>query len=452
MIHIFSQNGYTLVLDVHSGSVHVVDKEAADLIRLREGRSDEEALRLYLEAHPQADRAQLLEGLAQISSLEKAGKLYSALDRAQVKEQRRLPVLKALCLNVAHSCNLNCSYCFAAQGNYKGGLALMPYETGRQALDFLIAQSGSRRNLEVDFFGGEPLLNWDVVKRMVHYGRSREKDSGKRFRFTLTTNGVLLNDEVMDFCLQEMHNVVLSLDGRPEVHDRFRVDHLGRGSYQRVVPGFREFVRRRGQQGYYIRGTYTRHNLDFLQDILHMADLGFTQLSMEPVVTAPDDPAALRQEDLPQIFSQYEQLAGEMLKRKREGRGFDFYHYLIDLEQGPCLHKRLSGCGSGSEYLAVTPAGELYPCHQFITDPGFRMGDVWQGVTRPELRQGFEQLDFLSREDCAACWAQLYCAGGCAANAYHATGSIDGIYRYGCELFRKRLECALMLQAARSEG
>ncbi|MEZ7872476.1 MAG: thioether cross-link-forming SCIFF peptide maturase, partial [Eubacteriales bacterium] len=352
----------------------------------------------------------------------------------------------------AHTCNLTCSYCFAGQGSYKGDTALMPYETGKAALDMLVRMSGRRRNLEVDFFGGEPLLNWQTVKRLVAYGRSIEKEYSKNFRFTLTTNGMLVDDDVIDFCNREMHNVVLSLDGRKEVHDRFRVDRAGRGSYDKIVPRFQEFVRRRGDQNYYIRGTYTRHNLDFLNDVKHMADLGFTQLSMEPIVTAPDDPEALRPEDLPVLYEQYEQLAVEMLKRKREGKGFDFYHYLIDLENGPCLYKRLGGCGSGTEYLAVTPSGELYPCHQFVGDAAYLMGNVWDGVTRSDLFEQFKACGLSSRPDCDNCWAKLYCAGGCAANAYHAAGNINGIYEYGCDLFRKRLESALMMQAALSAG
>lgn len=450
MIHTFTQNGYTLVVDVYSGSVHVVDEQAAELIRLREHATSEEALRLFMQAHPQADEQGARECLDDIESLVREGRLYQndeAVKQA-VQNDKKPEELKALCLNIAHTCNLTCSYCFAGQGNYHGKNALMPYETGKEALDMLVKMSGRRRNLEVDFFGGEPLLNWETVKRLVAYGRSIEKEHHKNFRFTLTTNGVLVDDEVIDFCNREMHNVVLSLDGRREVHDRFRVDRKGRGSYETIVPKFQEFVRRRGDQNYYIRGTYTRHNLDFLNDVLHMADLGFTQLSMEPMVAAPSDPEALRQEDLPVLYEQYEKLALEMLKRKRNGTGFDFYHYLIDLENGPCLYKRLGGCGSGTEYLAVTPSGELYPCHQFVGDAAYLMGNVWDGITRTDLLDEFKGCGLTARPDCDNCWAKLYCAGGCAANAYHATGDIKGIYEYGCDLFRKRLESALMMQAA----
>ena len=454
MIHTFTQNGFTLVVDVYSGSVHVVDEQAAELIRLRENASGEEAFQQFMAAHPDEDELSVRECLDDIEELVRQGRLYkddTAIRQAAVSDKKPAE-LKALCLNIAHTCNLTCSYCFAGQGSYKGDTALMPYETGKAALDMLVRMSGRRRNLEVDFFGGEPLLNWQAVKRLVAYGRSIEKEYNKNFRFTLTTNGMLVDDDVIDFCNREMHNVVLSLDGRKEVHDRFRVDRAGRGSYDKIVPRFQEFVRRRGDQNYYIRGTYTRHNLDFLNDVKHMADLGFTQLSMEPIVTAPDDPEALRQEDLPVLYEQYEQLALEMLKRKREGKGFDFYHYLIDLENGPCLYKRLGGCGSGTEYLAVTPSGELYPCHQFVGDAAYLMGNVWDGVTRIDLFEQFKSCGLSSRPDCDNCWAKLYCAGGCAANAYHAAGNINGIYEYGCDLFRKRLESALMMQAALSAG
>lgn len=450
MIHIFTRNGLTLVLDIYSGSLHVVDEDAAELIRLKEHATDEEALGAFLLTRPDADVPQARDALRQINALRDAGKLYSpdiAFNKAALSGRGHGP-LKALCLNVAHTCNLTCSYCFAAQGRYHGEQALMSFEVGKQALDYLVAQSTGRRNLEVDFFGGEPLLNWQVVKQLVAYGRGLEARHNKRFRFTLTTNGVLLNDEVMDFCNREMHNVVLSLDGRPHVHDRFRVDHMGRGSYHQVVPLFREFVRRRGGKGYYMRGTFTRHNLDFVEDVLHMADLGFTELSMEPMVGSPDDPAALREEDLPMLFSQYERLADEMLKRHREGRPFNFYHYTVDLQGGPCLHKRLSGCGTGTEYLAVTPTGHLYPCHQFIGDEGWLLGDVWQGITQQEKQAQFARRDLVHHPECGPCWAKLYCAGGCAANALHASGAVTGTYPFGCELFKKRMECALNLQAA----
>ena len=324
----------------------------------------------------------------------------------------------------------------------------MSFEVGKRAFDFLIENSGSRRNLEVDFFGGEPLMDWDVVKQLVAYARSIEKEKGKNFRFTLTTNGVLLNDEVMEFANREMSNVVLSLDGRREVHDRFRKDYAGKGSYDVIVPKFQEFVKSRGGKNYYVRGTYTHHNTDFTNDILHMADLGFTELSMEPVVCSPDDPCALTEADLPVLFEQYEILAKEMIKRKKEGRGFVFYHYMLDLKNGPCIYKRITGCGSGTEYMAVTPWGELFPCHQFVGDPKYSLGNIWDGVTNTAVVDQFRSCNAYSRPECNECWARLYCSGGCAANSYHSTGSIEGVYKYGCELFKKRIECAIMMQVA----
>jgi len=405
------------------------------------------------EKYPRISSDEVDACLCEIQALKNNRQLFtedSYGDKAAVLKQKKDDV-KALCLHVAHTCNLNCSYCFASQGKYQGERALMSYEVGKQALDFLIAHSGTRTNLEVDFFGGEPLMNWAVVKQLVAYGRSQEAEHQKRFRFTLTTNGILVDDEVIDFCNREMHNVVMSLDGRPEVNDRFRKNYAGAGSYDTIVPKFRKFAAARGERNYYVRGTYTHYNTDFTNDLFHMADLGFTQLSMEPVVCAPGDPCALTKEDLPVLFEQYEILAGEMLKRETEGRPFTFYHYMIDLEHGPCIYKRLSGCGSGTEYLAVTPWGELFPCHQFVGDPAYSMGNVWDGVTNGTLKEKFRGCNVASRPQCADCWAKLYCSGGCAANAYHASGDISGIYEYGCELFRKRMECAIMMQAAKVE-
>jgi uncharacterized protein len=327
----------------------------------------------------------------------------------------------------------------------------MSFEVGKQAFDFLIKNSGTRRNLEVDFFGGEPLMNWDVVKQLVAYARSIEKQYNKNFRFTFTTNGVLIDDEVIDFLNKEMHNVVLSLDGRKEVNDHFRKNYAGKGSYDTIVPNFQRLVEKRGGKDYYVRGTFTHNNVDFTNDLFHMADLGFTELSMEPVVCPPDDPYALTKEDLPKLFEQYEILAKEMIRRKKEGRGFTFYHYMLDLKNGPCIYKRITGCGSGTEYMAVTPWGELFPCHQFVGDPKYSLGNIWDGVTNTAVQDEFRSCNAYARPECKDCWAKLYCSGGCAANAYHATGSINGIYEYGCELFKKRIECAVMMQVAESE-
>ncbi len=453
MIHQYKLNGYNIVLDVFSGSVHAVDDVAYDMIAMYEDHTPQEIVYAMLEKY--GDREDVTEGelwecLEDIRGLERAGKLFThdTYENMAFDFKRRSNEVKALCLHVAHTCNLNCEYCFASQGKYNGERALMSFEVGKRALDFLIENSGKRVNLEVDFFGGEPLMNWDVVKELVAYARSIEAEHNKHFRFTLTTNGVLVDDDVIDFANREMSNVVMSIDGRKEVHDRFRVDYAGRGSYDKVVPKFLDFAKKRGERDYYVRGTYTHHNVDFASDILHLADLGFTKLSMEPVVCAPDDPCALTEEDLPVLFEQYEILAKEMLRREREGRPITFYHYMIDLTHGPCIYKRISGCGSGTEYMAVTPWGDLYPCHQFVGDERYLMGNVWDGVTNTALRDDFKMCNVYARPDCADCWAKLYCSGGCAANAYHATGSIRGTYEYGCKLFRKRMECAIMMKVA----
>ncbi|HHU06461.1 MAG TPA: thioether cross-link-forming SCIFF peptide maturase [Clostridiales bacterium] len=456
MVHQYKLNGYNIVLDVFSGSVHVVDDLAYDVIELYESLPANEITARLLDKYkdrPDVTGAEIGECLADVEELKRQGRLFSedSFKDEVIDFKEQNTEIKALCLHVAHTCNLNCEYCFASQGRYKGDRALMSSEVGKRALDFLIENSGGRVNLEVDFFGGEPLMNWEVVKKLVAYARSREKECQKNFRFTLTTNGVLLDDEVTEFANREMHNVVLSLDGRREVHDRLRKNYAGEGSYDLIVPKFQKFVEKRGEREYYIRGTFTRNNLDFTNDILHMLDLGFTELSMEPVVSAPSDPYALRKEDLPELFEQYELLAKEMIKRRREGRGFNFYHYMIDLTHGPCVYKRVAGCGSGTEYLAVTPWGELFPCHQFVGDANYSMGNVFDGVTNTELRDKFRLCNVYARPECRDCWAQLYCSGGCAANSYHATGDIRGIYELGCELFRKRMECAIMIKAAEAE-
>ena len=457
MIHQYQLNGYNIVLDTCSGAIHVVDEVAYDLIAGYKAEPEEELIRRVCEKYK--DRVDVNEEevracLEDVKGLEAAGKLYSPDTFAELAGQfkgKRENVIKAMCLHVAHTCNLNCSYCFASQGKYHGERALMSLEVGKRALDFLIENSGTRRNLEVDFFGGEPLMNWDVVKQLVAYARQREKECGKNFRFTLTTNGMLIDDDVIDFANREMNNVVLSLDGRKEIHDRLRVDYAGNGSYDRIVPKFQEFVRRRGDKEYYMRGTFTHANPDFTKDVFHMADLGFDRLSMEPVVCAPDDAAALTDEDIQVVLKEYEKLAVEMIERKKAGKPFVFYHYMLDLTGGPCIYKRLSGCGSGTEYVAVTPWGDLYPCHQFVGEEAYKLGDIWQGVTNGAVREEFRGCNAYSRPECRDCWARLYCSGGCAANAYHATGSIGGVYKQGCELFKKRIECAIMLQIALGE-
>ncbi len=454
MVHQYQLNGWNIVLDTCSGSIHAVDEVAYDIIGMFPQHSAEEIIAAMLEKYgdrPDVNEEELRQCIQDVEALKQAGKLFTPdtfAPLADTFKERSGGVIKALCLHVAHTCNLNCAYCFASQGKYNGDRAVMSFEVGKQALDFLIEHSGTRRNLEVDFFGGEPLMNWDVVKQLVAYARSVEKAANKNFRFTLTTNGMLIDDDVIDFANREMSNVVLSLDGRKEIHDRCRVDYAGNGSWDRIVPKFQKLVKARGNQNYYMRGTFTHANPDFLKDIQTMLDLGFTELSMEPVVCAPEDPAALTQEDLPIVMEQYEQLAKLMLQRKKEGRPFTFYHYMIDLTGGPCIYKRISGCGSGTEYMAVTPWGDLYPCHQFVGDERFKLGNIWDGVQNEPIQSEFRSCNAYTRPECADCWAKLYCSGGCAANAYHATGSIQGTYEYGCELFRKRMECAIMIQVA----
>ena len=456
MVHQYKLNGYNIVLDTASGSVHLVDEVAYDIISMYENHTKEEITEEILKKYkntPDVNKEEIEECINDIKALIEEEKLFSQdkYEGLAYEYKNNSKVIKALCLHVAHTCNLNCSYCFASQGKYQGERALMSFETGKRAFDFLIENSGTRRNLEVDFFGGEPLMNWEVVIKLVEYARSIEKQHNKNFRFTLTTNGVLLDDEKIDFLNEHMSNVVLSLDGRPEIHDHFRKDYTGRGSYDVILPKFKRLVEKREGKNYYMRGTFTHNNVDFTNDIFHMADLGFKELSMEPVVCPPGDPYALTDEDLPKLFEQYEILAKEMLKRKKAGNGFTFYHYMLDLKNGPCIYKRITGCGSGTEYMAVTPWGELFPCHQFVGDEKYSLGNIWDGIKNTKVQDEFRSCNAYARPECKDCWARLYCSGGCAANAYHATGSIGGVYKYGCELFKKRIECAVMLQAAEAE-
>ena len=456
MIHQYRLGGYNIVLDVCSGSVHAVDDVAYDIIQLFCDEEKETIIEKMLDKYADEQditREELEEVFDDIEELKKQRKLFTddIYEPNASDLKNRHTEVKALCLHVAHTCNLNCTYCFASQGNFNGERGLMSFETGKRALDFLIENSGDRRNLEVDFFGGEPLMNWQVVKDLVNYARSVEKEHNKNFRFTLTTNGIGIDDDVIEFANREMHNVVLSLDGRREVHDRLRKTIDGRGSYDIIIPKFRKMVESRGGKGYYMRGTFTHNNVDFTEDIFHMADLGFTELSMEPVVCPPDDPFALTEEDLPKLFEQYEILAKKMIERKKDGKGFTFYHYMIDLNHGPCIYKRISGCGSGTEYFAVTPWGDLYPCHQFVGDEKYRMGDIWNGITKEDIREEFKSCNVYSREECRDCWARLYCSGGCAANSYNFHGTITDAYDIGCELQKKRIECAIMIKAAEAE-
>lgn len=457
MVHQYQLNGYNIVLDTCSGGIHVVDEVAYDIIALYPDHTADEIVSAMMEKYGEREdvtEQDLRDCIADVEVLKKAGKLYTPdtfADMAGTFKERSGDVVKALCLHVAHTCNLNCSYCFASQGKYHGDRALMSFEVGKQALDFLMDHSGSRTNLEVDFFGGEPLMNWDVVKQLVAYGREQEKLHNKNFRFTLTTNGVLLNDEVMEFCNKEMGNVVLSIDGRKEVHDHMRPFRKGAGSYDLIVPKFQKFAELRHQDKYYVRGTFTHYNTDFAADVLHLADLGFKQISVEPVVAPPTEDYAIREEDLPVIFEQYDILAREMIKREKEGRGFNFFHFMIDLTGGPCVYKRLSGCGSGTEYLAVTPWGDFYPCHQFVGQEDFCLGNVYEGVKKTETVNEFKKCNVYSKKECSQCFARFYCSGGCAANSYNFTGKINDVYEIGCKMQQKRIECALMIKAALAE-
>ena len=448
MVHQYKNNGYNIVLDVCSGSVHVVDDLVYDVIALYKECNKEE----IVEKLPQYKKEDILEACEEIKELEEAGQLFTedVYKDAIIDFKQRKTVVKALCLHIAHDCNLACKYCFAEEGEYHGDRSLMSYEVGKKALDFLIANSGNRVNLEVDFFGGEPLMNFQVVKDLVAYGRSKEKEHNKKFRFTLTTNGMLLTDEVMEFANKEMANVVLSIDGRKEVHDFMRPTRNGKGSYDLIIDKFKKMAELRNQTDYYVRGTFTHHNLDFSKDVLHLADLGFKQISAEPVVAPDDQPYAIKEEDLPKLFEEYDLLAKEMVKREKEGKGFNFFHFMLDLTGGPCLYKRLSGCGSGTEYLAVTPWGDLYPCHQFVGMEEFKLGNVDTGIEKTDLVDEFKMCNVYAKDKCKDCFARFYCSGGCAANSYNFHGNLLDAYDIGCELERKRVECAIMIKAALS--
>lgn len=459
MIHLYKNNGYNIVMDVNSGSVHVVDDIVYDMVPLLEPVYEsvseenfvEEALKATAElSYTQEDKKEVSEAIYELA---KAGQLYTkdVYENYIFDFKNRQTVVKALCLHIAHDCNLACKYCFAEEGEYHGRRALMSYEVGKKALDFLVANSGNRINLEVDFFGGEPLMNWQVVKDLVAYGRSLEEPHNKKFRFTLTTNGVLLNDEVLEFCNKEMANVVLSIDGRKEVHDKMRPYRGGQGSYDGIVPKFQKVAESRDQMNYYVRGTFTHHNLDFSKDVLHLADLGFEQISVEPVVAPPEEDYAIQEADIPVLLEEYDKLAKEIIRYRKEGKGFNFFHFMIDLEGGPCVAKRLSGCGSGTEYLAVTPWGDFYPCHQFVGNEEFLMGNVDDGIVRTDIRDCFKTCNVYAKEKCKKCFAKFYCSGGCAANSYNFHGNINDAYDIGCELQRKRIECAIMIKAALAE-
>ncbi|MFT4107802.1 MAG: thioether cross-link-forming SCIFF peptide maturase [Lacrimispora sp.] len=463
MIHQYINNGFHIVMDVNSGSVHSVDELMYEAVEIASAMVEDmekpEALKKEVEEavlerlSPKYGESEVREALEEIQYLIQAGELFTkdTYHDYIVDFKKRQTVVKALCLHIAHDCNLACRYCFAEEGEYHGRRALMSFEVGKKALDFLIANSGSRKNLEVDFFGGEPLMNWEVVKQLVAYGRSKEAEYNKNFRFTMTTNGVLLNDEIMEFCNREMSNVVLSLDGRKEVNDKMRPFRNGKGSYDLIVPKFQKFAELREGKDHYIRGTFTRNNIDFAKDVLEFADLGFSSMSIEPVVAQPEEEYAIREEDLPRIMEEYDNLAVEYIKRHKEGKGFNFFHFNIDLTQGPCVAKRLSGCGSGTEYLAVTPWGDLYPCHQFVGEEEFLMGNVDTGVVRTDLRDEFKLCNVYAKDKCRDCFARFYCSGGCAANSYNFHGKLTDAYDIGCEMQKKRIECSIMIKAALAE-
>ena len=444
LVHRYKNNGYNIILDINSGCIHVVDELVYEAVGLLdEGKTAKQAAEILNKTYPVQDVANAMEEIQELTDKDMLFTTDIYENAIEQFSEHHEPVVKALCLHIAHDCNLACRYCFAEEGEYHGHRELMTYETGKQALDFLIANSGSRRNLEVDFFGGEPLMNWQVVKDLVRYGREQEKIHNKNFRFTLTTNGVLLNDEIMEFVNQEMGNVVLSIDGRKEVHDHMRPFPKGAGSYDLILPKFKKFAESRHQDKYYVRGTFTHYNLDFSKDVLSLADQGFNQISVEPVVAPDEADYAIRRED--------DDLAKEMIKREKEGNGFNFFHFMIDLTGGPCVYKRLSGCGSGTEYLAVTPWGDLYPCHQFVGTEQFLMGNVWEGIKTPEIQKEFRHCNVYTKEECKKCFARFYCSGGCAANSFNMHGTINSTYEIGCELQRKRVECAIMIKAALAE-
>lgn len=466
MIHKYKNNGYNIVLDVNSGAVHVVDDAVYDLLdiasELYEKQGGFSVLDIMMGVNIEVcepgkgerwkayTAQELTEAAEEISELTSEGMLFAedTYKDSLVDYKKRQTVVKALCLHISHDCNLACKYCFAEEGEYHGRRALMSPEVGRKALDFLVANSGSRRNLEVDFFGGEPLMNWETVKELVAYGRSLEEAHNKKFRFTLTTNGTLLKDDMLEFINKEMDNVVLSIDGRKEINDLMRPHRGGQGSYDEIVPKYIKVAESRNQDKYYVRGTFTRNNLDFSEDVKHMADLGFKQISFEPVVAKPTDSYALRDEDVPTLCDEYDKLAKIYLEYRRAGKPFNFFHFMIDLEGGPCVYKRLSGCGSGTEYLAVTPWGDLYPCHQFVGNEDFLLGNVTDGIVNTDIVNEFKCCNVYAKEECKKCFARFYCSGGCAANSYNFKGRIDDVYDLGCKLQRKRIECAIMIKAA----
>ena len=443
MIHKFKQGDMYFVLDINSGAVHVIDEMVYDILDFYPAESMVQTL---VKLKSKYSENQIREAIEDIDYLIEHEMLFTDDQYVHsVEFQNRSPVIKAMCLHIAHDCNIRCTYCFASQGDFKGERAMMSLEVGKKALDLLVEKSGNRRNLEVDFFGGEPLMNFEVVKALVDYGRSLEGPNNKRFRFTLTTNGVLLNDDNMAYINENMENVVLSIDGRKAVNDKMRYTISGDGTYDIIVPKFKKLVENRGGKSYYVRGTFTKHNLDFAKDVLHMADLGFKSTSVEPVVAMPDDPYALTEADLETLNAQYDALAEELINRHNTDKAFSFFHFAIDMGQGPCVVKRLSGCGAGSEYLAITPEGDIFPCHQFVGNDHFKMGNVMAGVLDFNLTTEFKNAHVYNKEKCRSCWAKFYCSGGCHANAYNFNEDIYIPYDLGCELEKKRIENSIYI-------
>lgn len=444
-VHTFKCCGQRVALDVPSGAVHVLSEIAYEILQRIAPPLEPEcptSLRYQLAKYESSDVA---EAYGELYALYKEGLLFS-----EDQEYKMPPtgVVKSMCLHVSHDCNMRCRYCFAGAGGYTRDRKLMSLEVGKKALDFLFEKSGNIHNLEVDMFGGEPLLNFDVVRELVAYGRARERELGKKIAFTITTNGALLDDETIDFINAEFSNVVLSIDGRKEVNDRMRTFVDGSGTYDAILPKFKKLVERRGERDWYVRGTFTRENLDFASDVIALADAGFDQISVEPVVLDESDPLAIRSEDLPRIFKEYERLAREMIRRYREGRPFNFFHFMVDLDDGPCVYKRCKGCGSGSEYVAVTPDGDIFPCHQFVEFMPMKMGNVLDGTFDKDLQKKFAEHGIMTNTVCRECWAKYFCGGGCAANNYKYNGAVNTPYEITCELERKRVECALAIKAA----
>ena len=451
MIHKYKLNGYNIVLDANSGAVHVVDDLAYDMLDFinenMKASFSEEVVEILSKKY---DKDDILETYSELYELYDAGQLFSKDDYEKFASMVINSPVKAMCLNISHDCNLRCEYCFAAKGDFGTGRELMSLKTAKKAIDFLIEHSGNRHNLEVDFFGGEPLMNFEVVKQTVEYARSIEKKHNKNFRFTITTNGLLLTDDKIDFINKEMSNVVLSLDGRKEINDRLRVSPNGQGSFDAIVPKYQKLVRERGDKDYYVRGTFTKNNLDFTNDVIKMAELGFDQLSIEPVVSDEKLDYSIKEVDLPRVFEEYETLAKEMIRRKKDDGCFNFFHFMIDLDQGPCAIKRLRGCSCGNEYIAVTPNGDIYPCHQFVGYEQWKMGNIVEHTFRDDIKNEFARTNIYTKEKCKNCWAKFFCSGGCNANSWQYEGDISKPHNISCELEKKRLECALMIKAALS--